>query len=127
MTQQSHEQRVETLLREIRDALSGPPRRSATETVDPIIIRAVEVVTAGTIVQGPDVLLPEGYTVSIRQRPHTTGRTGYVGFSQNAVGNTATRIELQNNNAIGVRISNFKDAWFDANTNNTFFEMMAVR
>ena len=107
--------------------LRGIPRPSAVEAVEQVIVRRVRVVTAGTIVQGPDIALPTGFTVSIRQRRHAAPRTGYVGFSRNAVTNTETRVEMENNDSIGVRISNFKEAWFDATVDNTDFEVMAVR
>ena len=107
--------------------LRGTPRPSAVEAVEQVIVRRVRVVTAGTIVQGPDIALPAGFTVSIRQRRHAAPRTGYVGFSRNAVTNTETRVEMENNDSIGIRISNFKEAWFDATVDNTDFEVMAVR
>ena len=121
------EEQALDLLEQIRDALTLSKRPSATENVDQVIIRRIRVITPGTLVQGPDVPLPIGYSVSIRQRRNTGTPEGYVGFSRNAVANEATRVIMLDNDSITVRISNFKEAWFDADTANTDFEMMAVR
>ncbi len=87
----------------------------------------VKVVTPGTSVQGPDIRLLPGETVSIRQRRHASTRTGYVAFSRNTVRNTATRIEMGNNDSMnGLKLENFNEAWFDATAANTEFEMTGV-
>ena len=121
------EQTALNLLGEIRDALTLSKRPSAVEKVDQVIIRRIRVITPGTLVQGPDVPLPIGYSVSIRQRRNTGTPEGYVAFSRNAVANAPTRVIMLDNDSITVRISNFNEAWFDADTANTDFEMMAVR
>ena len=105
---------------EVRVMREGQP-------VDQVIIRRIRVITPGTLVQGPDVPLPIGYSVSIRQRRNTGTPEGYVAFSRNAVANAPTRVIMLDNDSITVRISNFNEAWFDADTANTDFEMMAVR
>ena len=108
---------------------NGPlvPRHHAIEQTDQVIVRRVRVVTPGTPVQGPDIALQPGFTVSIRQRRHPASRTGYVGFSRNAVVNTATRIEMGNNDSMnGLTMNNFKEAWFDASAANTDFEMTGI-
>ena len=126
--QEAAQQRIESLLTQIRDAVIEPPRPSGTESIEQVIIRVVQVVTTGIIVQGPDIPLSRGYSVSIRQRRHATPRTGYVAFSRSAIGNTLTSSELANNESItGIKIDNFKEAWFNATVNNTFFEIVAVR
>lgn len=103
------------------------PRHHAIAQTDQVVVRRVRVVTPGTAVQGPDIALTPGNTVSIRQRRHQSTRTGYVGFSRNAVANTATRVEMGNNDSLnGLRMNNFKEAWFDATAANTDFELVGV-
>ena len=105
----------------------NPGQRASTVRADQVIIRRVRVVTPGTPVQGPDIPLAPGYTVSIRQRRHPSTRTGYVAFSRNAIRDTATRTELGNNDAInGLKLDNFKEAWFDATASNTDFEITGI-
>jgi hypothetical protein len=103
------------------------PHHHSIERADQVVVRRVRVVTPGTPVQGPDIALGPEFTVSIRQRRHPSTRTGYVGFSRNAVVNTNTRVEMGNNDSInGLRMNNFKEAWFDATAANTYFEMMGI-
>ena len=116
-----------TLLIQVLQAVRPIPLQRVVEGTEPIVIRTVVVATAGTTVQGPDMSVHPGFSISIRQRRHTTSRTGYVGFSRTVITRSDTRVELQNNDSIVVRITNFNQVWFDASANSTTFEMMAVR
>lgn len=112
------------LLRQIADAL-GANRRSDTERVEQVIIRRVRVLTADSAEQGPNIPLPKGVTTTIRQRRHLFNPTGYVAFSEGALRDTTTRVELADGDSLEVKITNFKQAWFSADTANTDFEMVA--
>ena len=106
----------------------SPPRYSDHQQLDQVVIRVVQVVTSGTSVQGPDVAVPKGYTCVIRQRRHNSiDPLGRVAFSRNAIGNTVERSELGDGDALEVKISNMKEAWFDSDTDATFFEMIVER
>ena len=121
---------VAALLRENNRILSEiftgliPPRRSEQQQVPEGLARRIVVTTAGTPVQGPDVKINRGYGVVVRQRNHTVGAPiGYVGFTQGDVLNTNTRIETLDGDSFVVRISNFNKLWFNADTNDTLFEI----
>jgi hypothetical protein len=101
-----------------------PPRRSTAEGIDEFLVRRVRVVTVGTPVQGPDIAIPKGYDVVIRMRRHAGTPNGYVSGSAGAVRSTESRVELRDNDSITVRLSNMKEAWFDADTATTDFEMI---
>ena len=89
-------------------------------------IQTVTVSTAGTPVEGPDVAIPRGYVCSVRQRYHASDRTGYVGFSEQGVKLSATRIELRNQVSVDFRrVRNMSELWFDADTASTIFELVA--
>ena len=89
------------------------------------LIRRVEVVTAGTPVQGPSINIPVGITTVIRQRRSTGTRNGYVAVNEHDVTNTSLRTETQNGDVIGLRVSNWNKLWFDADTSGTEFELIS--
>ena len=109
-----HEQRVESLLGRVLDAIIEPPRSSPTQSVDEIIVRVVRVLIAGTPVQGPDIPVPKGFSVTVRQRRHVGTITGYVAGSRNAIAQSLERSELRDNDPYLVNVSNLKNLWFDA-------------
>ena len=115
---------VKVLLAEIRDTFIERPRRSDAEAVQQFLVRAIEVVTAGTVYRGPDVPVPAGWTVTIRQRNHAGTPTGYVGGSPGDIGNTLTRAEMGDGDTLETTVSNLKNLYFGADTNSTFFEMI---
>ena len=120
---------------EVRESLS----RIEEELKDPVVtsrqftngshpealIRRVEVVTAGTPVQGPSIAIPVGITTVIRQRRSTGTRNGYVAVNEHDVTNTSLRTETQNGDVIGLRVSNWSKLWFDADTSGTEFELIS--
>ena len=120
---------------EVRESLS----RIEEELKDPVVIsreftngshpealiRRVEVVTAGTPVQGPSIAIPVGITTVIRQRRSTGTRNGYVAVNEHDVTNTSLRTESQNGDVIGLRVSNWNKLWFDADTSGTEFELIS--
>ena len=118
---------IDKLVKLIETVIS-PPRHSDSQQVDQIVIRVIQVETSGTPVQGPDVSVPKGYTCVIRQRRHNAiDPLGRVAFSRNAIRNTLERSETGDGDALEVKISNMKEAWFDSDTDATFFEMIVER
>jgi len=112
------------LLEELVDVTVLPPRFSDLHESE-VAVQRVVVVTAGVPTRGPSVAIPFGFPCRIRQRVHGGAPVGYVGFSEGAVRSTQTRIELADENNFQVWISNMDQVWFDADTNNTAFEMWA--
>ena len=89
------------------------------------LIRRVEVVTAGTAVQGPSIPIPDGVVTVIRQRRSTGTRNGYIAVNEHDVSSTQLRTETQNADVVGLRVSNWNKLWFDAGTSGTEFELIA--
>lgn len=96
------------------------PNRSA------ITFKGVTVVTAGTPVQGPDVPIPHGYTLAIRNRVTNPG-TPIVYVANNAANtsNPAERNELGKGDVERFNITNMNLLWFDATANGIIAELVA--
>ena len=119
---------VRESLARIEEGLKNPADRSRTFTNGShpeALIRRVEVVTAGTPVQGPGIEIPPGIQTVIRQRRSTATRNGYVALNEHDVTNTSLRSEIQNADVIGLRVSNWSKVWFDADTSGTEFELIS--
>ena len=122
---------VETVsdsLGRIEEGLKDPADRSRAFTNGShpeALIRRVEVVTAGTPVQGPNIEIPAGINTVIRQRRSTATRNGYVAVNEHDVSNTSLRSEIQNADVITLRVSNWSKLWFDADTSGTEFELIS--
>ena len=114
-------------LEELIDAVVEPTRYSDDENIEEIIIRAVTVETANTPVQGPDIPVPKGYHVVVRQRNHSGDPVGRVAFSRNAIQNDGTRSLLRDGDAVSAKISNLNRVWVDADTASIAFELMVER
>lgn len=74
----------------------------------------ITVTTAGTAVQGPDVLTPGG--VFIKALAANTGKM-YYGNNDNGDVDSSTGFELSAGEKIYVGIGNLKDLWFDSSVN----------
>jgi len=109
------------LLRSILAATIEPPRFSQGPSVQ---FRVVQVPLVDDVRQGPQVAVPPGYNVVVRQRHHSSTRTGYVASDEPSLANTLTRSELWNNDSIAVAVTNMSDLWFSADTANTYFELI---
>ena len=119
---------VRESLARIEEGLKDPADRSRAFTNGShpeALIRRVEVVTAGTPVQGPNIEIPAGIDTVIRQRRSTATRNGYVALNEHDVTNTSLRSEIQNADVIGLRVSNWSKLWFDADTSGTEFELIS--
>ncbi len=113
---------VVTRLEGVREAVILPP--GIAMSAPPAITRVLTVVTVGTAVRGPDVEVPLGYALLIRQRYHSGTPNGYIAFTEAEVQNTLTRTEIRDNDAIAVkRISNLDQVWGDSDTAGTAFEL----
>lgn len=84
----------------------------------------VTVATANTPVQGPDLSVPDGYAVTVRQRRHSGAPTGYVGSSGPNTANSRSRIEMGDNDSFTLQVTNTKLLWFNADTASTVFELI---
>mgnify|MGYP001582812827 FL=1 len=110
-------------LDQVRQAVIAPPR-VAGQAKEGLII-AVTVVTAGTPVQGPNIQVPPGYATVVRQRRHEgTPRTGYWAFERSDTANALNRSVFKDNDSISLRLSRWDSLWFDANQNDTSFELI---
>ncbi len=90
-------------------------------------VRRIEVVTAGTPVQGPNVPIPNGVACRIRMPPgQAQAPLGYAGRTPAAVRDPNSRVTLiEDGNPVPVQITNMNMIWVDANTANTFLELIA--
>ena len=89
------------------------------------IIRRMRVETSGTPVRGPDVPIPPGVVSVIRQRRHSGTPTGYVALNERDVTSTGSRVEMENNDTIVLALSNWNNIWFDADADDTDWELIA--
>ena len=126
MTMQTHEEQVIALLKQLIDAVIEPPRRPKTSADAQMIVRTVIADSLTVPVQGPDIPVVKGFSVTVRQRQHAGTPTGGVGFTRNGVANAATRIQLQDGESITVWVNNFNQLWFLADTVDTGFEIIGV-
>jgi len=129
---------VSQSLAEIKELLQAKPVNGGNNTMNALpaerqrrggrpeaIIRRVQVVTAGTAVEGPDVEIPEGVVSVIRQRRHAGAPNGYVALNERDVSSTGSRVEMQNNDTVVLEVSNWNKIWFDADSAETNFELIA--
>ena len=126
MTMQTHEEQVIALLKQLIDAVIEPPRRPKTSADAQMIVRTVIADSLTVPVQGPDIPVVKGFSVTVRQRQHVGTPTGGIGFTRNGVANAATRIQLQDGESITVWVNNFNQLWFLADTVDTGFEIIGV-
>lgn len=87
-------------------------------------VRRVRVVTAGSPVQGPDIDIPHGFALVVRQRHHNSDRTGFVADSLTNARSAALRSELINGETLSLRVMNMNEVWVDADSNTTDFEFI---
>ena len=121
---------VKDSLDRIEKALADPVeevRKEYSGSRPEALVRRVRVATTGTPVQGPDVETASGVATVVRMRRHTTdsSRNGYVALNEHDLSNSAFRAELQSNDAVVLNISNWDKLWFDADTADTDFELIA--
>jgi len=91
---------------------------SPTVSTSTAISGQITVTTAGTEVQGTDVLLPNGVYIKA-----LAGNTGvvYVGNDGAAAVSSSTGFQLDASNMILVQVLNLNQLWFDAATNGDKF------
>jgi len=89
------------------------------------IIQTLNVTTAGTPVQLPDIPVPDGVELVIRAK-YSNGRNGIIYLANSSV-NTADpnkRTELRMGESIGLLVQNANLVWIDANKNNIGIEII---
>ena len=91
----------------------------------PFYVIVIEVLTAGTPVNGPDFPVPPGRVVTVRQRRHDGSPVGYVANSVQEVKMDDTRVELGDAESVGfAAIRNLMEIWVDSDTAATKFEII---
>lgn len=112
-------QAILTAIQELTDATLEPAGLTG-EAVPAWISRLVEVegTTTDDIVQGPSIVVPKGFKVSVRMRHHTTsaGRLGYVSYSKDTVQQDGNRKVIKSNDSFVMAVSNFNKFWFWTDT-----------
>ena len=89
-----------------------------------LLVTVVTVVTVDEPVQGPDIRVPPGFLVAVRQRRHTGTPKGYVGGTAGAVLNTKTRTEWEDNDSFTIFLTNLDQLFFNSDSANTDFELI---
>ncbi len=99
-----------------------PPTNQSSWTVQ------TNVVSAGNPTQGPNITIPDGYSVVVRNRS-TNGGVGnptvFVATSLVNTGVSASRIELLKSESLSLAITNMNLLFFDGNIDGTVIEMLA--
>jgi len=113
---------IKELLIAVKDSNLEPLRFEDAQVES--LIRRVRVVTAGTAVQGPGVAVPKGFATVVRMRRHSGTPNGYIALSEHAVSSTDSRMELQDNDSVTLKVTNWSKIWFDADTGTTDFELI---
>jgi len=114
---------IKELLIAVKDSNLEPLRFEDAQVES--LIRRVRVVTAGTaVLQGPGVAVPKGFATVVRMRRHSGTPNGYIALSEHAVSSTDSRMELQDNDSVTLKVSNWSKIWFDADTGTTDFELI---
>ncbi len=113
-------------IEKVQEASVEPPRRFRGR--DEVIIRVVNVATnaVANIVQGPDIKIPIGYTLTVRQRFHSGTPTGYVAMTAQSVQRSLERIELKDGEDVAFKVANMEALYFWSDDNSeVFFELIA--
>lgn len=121
--------KVTTTVELVQEAVLAtlPITPEEVQQADDWLVHPIQVETAGTPKQGPNVPVLNGTDIVVRQRRHSTDRTGFVSRNQGELTNALARVELGNNDAVTLKASNLEKLHFDADTDNTFFEIIIDR
>lgn len=85
-------------------------------------VAVVDVDVAGTPERGPDIQIPDGATLTIRLRSQTGVVLGFVSNTSGGARNPNSRIQLNEGDAVGVKVQNMQAVWVDSDTNAATFE-----
>lgn len=108
--------RIEMLKFMEQISIREAPRLSEISGSEEVIIRVITVAAADEVQQGPDVEIPPGWEVTVRQRHHVGTNTGRVAFSRSALNNDNERSLFRDNDSASFKISNLDQVWFSAET-----------
>ena len=91
-----------------------------------VLVALVTVTTAGEAKRGPRTALSMAFKTTVRMRHHSTstGRLGYIAFSESEITRDDARVELKSNDSFEVEIDDWENVWFDSDTNTTKFELI---
>ena len=87
-------------------------------------VAVVIVPIAGSPERGPDIQIPDGATLTIRLRSQSGVVTGFVSNTSGGARNPNGRIQLNEGDAVGVKVTNMQSVWVDSDTNNATFEFI---
>lgn len=110
----------------VEAALVGPVTVVVTPTPNKTAIAfgTVTVAVAGTPVQGPNLTVPNGFSLVVRQRVTQAGSpVGYVANSGANCAISANRNETLKGMGFAFFISNANLLWFDSDTAGTIFDL----
>lgn len=86
--------------------------------------QVVNIPSAGTPTQLPNIVIPEGATLFIRSRLENGSRRLFVSDSAANVALPASRITLRSGEGIELNVQNANTIWVDCSANNTEVELM---
>jgi hypothetical protein len=90
-----------------------------------VTFQTVTVVVAGTPVNAPSIVIPDGYSLTVRFRTTQTGMPrGFISNSAANVVLSASRSEMLKGDAYAFQISNANLLWFDSNSAGAIFELI---
>lgn len=87
-------------------------------------VQVVSVPTAGTPVNLPSIVIPDGKELIIRAKLTNGFRKVFLSDSAANVANANTRIELRAGESIGLAITNANLVWIDGSSNGVEVELM---
>lgn len=86
--------------------------------------QVVNIPTAGTPVQLPNIPIPEGATLFLRSRLENGSRRVFVADSSANVALPASRVTLRSGEGIELNVQNANAVWVDSSANNAEVELM---
>lgn len=88
------------------------------------ITEKVTVVTAGTPVNLPSILIPDGRELTIRAKVSNGKKLIYVANSSANALLAASRVELAAGEGVGLFVTNANAVWINSNANNQDVELL---
>ena len=91
-----------------------------------VVFKTVKILVPGTELQGPDVAIPDDFYVAVRVRSTLAAAPkGYVAASAADTADATKRAEFLKGEGTLLKITNMNLLWFDSDTADTVFELIA--
>lgn len=87
-------------------------------------VEVINVPSAGTPIQLPDIAVPDGIDIVIKAKTSNGGKRIYVADSSVNCGNAAKGAELRAGESIGLALINTNLVFIDASHNNAAIELL---